>query len=435
MKIKNQPIAIVGIGCRYPGEASSPEKLWELLVNKKDAIVDIPSDRWDQRRFYDSEDSKPGKNRVQQGGFLKNNIKEFDPLFFGISPVEAETLDPQTRILLEVAYEALEDTGMTMESIKGTKTGVFVGGFTIDNYLTWGCTENLHLINAHTSLGITLTMLANRLSYFFDLKGPSLTIDTACSSSLVATHYACQSIWNGESEMALVGGVNVMMSPQPFVVMSKGQFLSKHSRCKSFDSDAGGYVRGEGGGVVVLKSYDKAIEDGDRIYALINGTGVNQDGQTNGITVPNKDSQVALMRKIYKENGISSKDIDYVEAHGTGTPVGDPIEFGAINEVMSENRDSKNKLLIGSIKSNIGHLEAGAGVAGLIKTALCLHHNKVPANLHFNNPNPALNYEDSVLKVATSLENLPESKESYASVNSFGYGGHKCSCTDEAIQF
>ncbi len=423
MEVKNQPIAIVGIGCRYPGEASSPEKFWELLVNKKDAIIDVPGDRWDQRRFYDSDDGRPGKNRVQQGGFLKNNLKEFDPLFFGISPVEAETLDPQTRILLEVAYEALEDTGMKMDTLKGTKTGVFVGGFTIDNYLTWGCTENLHLINSHTSLGITLTMLANRLSYFFDLKGPSLTIDTACSSSLVATHYACQSIWNGESEMALVGGVNVMMSPQPFVVMSKGQFLSKHGRCKTFDSDAGGYVRGEGGGVVVLKPYDKAVEDGDRIYALINGTGVNQDGQTNGITVPNKDSQVALIKKIYAENGVTSKDIDYVEAHGTGTKVGDPIEFNAINEVMSENRDADDKLLIGSVKSNIGHLEAGAGVAGLIKAALCLHNNKVPANLHFNNPNPALNYEDSILKVPTSLATLPTTKDSYASVNSFGYGG------------
>ncbi len=423
MKDQNKPIAIVGIGCRYPGEASSPEKFWELLVNKKDAIVDIPSDRWDQRKFYDEEDNKAGKLRVKQGGFLQENIKEFDPLFFGIPPVEAESMDPQSRLLLEVAYEALEDSGVTMETLKGSKTGVFVGGFTIDNYLTQASSENRHLVNSHTSLGSPLTMLANRLSYCFDLKGPSLTIDTACSSSLVATHYACQSILNGESEMALVGGVNIMMSPQTFVLMSQGQFLSKHSRCKTFDSDAGGYVRGEGGGVVVLKSYEQAVKDGDRIYALINGTGVNQDGHTNGITVPNKDSQVALMRKIYKENGITSKDIDYVEAHGTGTPVGDPIEFGAINEVMSENRDPENKLFVGSVKTNIGHLEAGAGVAGLIKTALCLHNNKVPANLHFNNPNPALKYEESVLKVATSLEELPDKKESYASVNSFGYGG------------
>lgn len=422
MKVKKQPIAIVGIGCRLPGDASSPEKFWDLLVSKKDAIVDVPADRWDSRRFFDQTDGKPAKIRTNQGGFLKNNLKEFDPLFFGISPVEAETLDPQSRILLEVAYEALEDTGMTLENIKGTKTGVFVGGFTIDNYLNWGCKENVHLVNSHTSLGITLTMLANRLSYFFDLKGPSLTIDTACSSSLVATHYACQSIWNGESEMALVGGVNAMTTPLTFISMSKGQFLSKHGRCKTFDSDAGGYVRAEGGGIVVLKSYEKALADGDRIYALIEGTGSNQDGQTNGITVPNQESQKALIRRIYAENGVSGKDIDYIEAHGTGTPVGDPIEFGALNAVMSETRTKDDKLFVGSVKSNIGHLEAGAGVAGLIKTALCLHHNKVPANLHFNNPNPKLNYEESVLKVATDLEDLPD-RTSYASVNSFGYGG------------
>ncbi|WP_431165614.1 SDR family NAD(P)-dependent oxidoreductase [Tenacibaculum halocynthiae] len=423
MKKQNKPIAIVGIGCRYPGESSSPDKFWDLLVNKKDAIIDIPKDRWDQRKFYDGDENKLGKIRVKQGGFLKENIKEFDPLFFGVSPVEAESMDPQIRLLLEVAYEALEDSGITTESLKGSKTGVFVGGFTIDNYLTQASLENKHLVNSHTSLGSPLTMLANRISYCFDLKGPSLTIDTACSSSLVATHYACQSIWNGESEMALVGGVNMMLTPQTFVLMSQGKFLSKHGRCKTFDSDAGGYARGEGGGVVVLKSYEQAIKDGDRIYALINGTGVNQDGQTNGITVPNKDSQVALMKQVYSESGVDVKDIHYVEAHGTGTPVGDPLEFGAINEVMSESRDVENKLFVGSVKSNIGHLEAGAGVAGLIKAALCLHNNKVPANLHFNNPNPALNYENSVLRVPTSLENLPDSKESFASVNSFGYGG------------
>jgi len=423
MKKQNEPIAIVGIGCRYPGESSSPEKFWELMVNKKDAIVDVPSNRWDKRKFYDSEENKPGKTRVAQGGFLKENIKEFDPLFYGISPIEAESMDPQIRLLLEVAYEALEDTGLTMESIKGSKTGVFIGGFTIDNYLSQASEENRHLISSHTSLGAPITMFSNRISYSFDFKGPSLTIDTACSSSLVATHYACQSIWSGESKMALVGGVNVMLSPRTFVLMSQGKFLSKHGRCKSFDSDAAGYVRGEGAGMVVLKSYKQAVKDGDRIYALINGTGVNQDGQTNGITVPNGDSQMELMRQVYNDCNVDVKNIHYVEAHGTGTPVGDPIEFGAINEVMSENRDPNDKLFVGSIKSNIGHLEAGAGVAGLIKAVLCLHKNKVPANLHFNNPNPALNYENSVLKVATSLEELPKSKKSYASVNSFGYGG------------
>lgn len=423
MKKQKTPLAIVGIGCRYPGEASNPEKFWDLMVNKKDAIIDVPKDRWDLRKFYDASEKKVGKMRMTQAGFLKEGIKNFDPLFFGISPLEAESLDPQISLMLEVAYEALENTGLTLDNIKNTKTGVFVGGFTLDNYITTASHENLHLINGHSSLGSNLNMLSNKISYCFDLKGPSITIDTACSSSLVATHYACQSIWNGESDMALVGGVNAMLIPQTFVVMSQGQFLSKHARCKSFDSDAGGYVRGEGAGVVVLKSYERALKDGDRIYALIDGSGVNQDGQTNGITVPNRDAQADLMRQVYREAGIDSKDIDYVEAHGTGTPVGDPLEFGAINEVLSENRDPEDKLFVGSVKSNIGHLEAGAGVAGLIKASLCLYNNKVPANLHFNDPNPKLNYEDSILKVPTELESLPEGKASYASINSFGFGG------------
>lgn len=423
MKKQNTPIAIVGIGCRYPGQASTPEKFWELMVNQEDAIIDMPKDRWDQRNFYDPSEKKAGKMRVLQGGFLKEGIKEFDPLFFGISPVEAQDLDPQVSLLLEVAYEAMEDSGVKIEDLKGSKTGVFVGGFTVDNYITKASHDNRHLVTPHTSLGSPLTMLSNKISYCFDLKGPSITIDTACSSSLVATHYACQSIWNGESEMAFVGGVNALLIPQTFVLMSKGKFLSKHGRCKSFDSDAGGYVRGEGAGIVVLKSYEQAVKDGDRIYALINGTGVNQDGQTNGITVPNRNSQVELMHQVYNQAGVDAKDIDYVEAHGTGTPVGDPLEFGAINEVMSESRNPEDKLFVGSVKSNIGHLEAGAGVAGLIKATLCLHNNKVPANLHFKNPNPALDYENSVLKVPTSLESLPEGKTSFASINSFGFGG------------
>ncbi|WP_103071996.1 type I polyketide synthase [Aquimarina sediminis] len=418
-----KPIAIVGIGCRFPGLSSSPEKFWEMLVKETDTIVNVPSERWDNRRFYDDDDAKPGKIRAKQGGFLKERVEEFDPLFFGISPREAESIDPQERMLLEVAYEAMEDAGIPLEELKGSKTGVFIGGFTFDNYILQVSKGNRELINSHTATGVTMTMLSNRLSYTYDLKGPSLSIDTACSSSLVATHYACQSIWNEESSMALVGGVNVMMKPENSILMSKGKFLSKHSRCKAFDSDAGGYVRGEGAGMVLLKPLEEALKDNDRVYAVINGTGANQDGQTNGITVPNGESQKELIRKIYKEHNIDRKDIHYVEAHGTGTPVGDPIEFNAINEALSENGDIENKCLVGSVKTNIGHLEAGAGVAGLIKTALCLHKNAVPANLHFNTPNPALNYEKSILKVPTSLEKLPEDKESFASVNSFGYGG------------
>jgi len=423
MDNKNKPIAIVGIGCRFPGASSSPEKFWKMLVNQTDAIVDVPSDRWDMKRFYDDNDDRPGKMRAQQGGFLQEKIQEFDPLFFGISPREAESLDPQERLLLEVTYEAIEDAGVKMEEIKCSKTGVFVGGFTFDNYILQASIDNRKLINSHTSTGVTMTMLSNKISYAFDLKGPSVTMDTACSSSLVATHFACQSIWNNESKMALVGGVNIMIKPENSILMSKGKFLSKHSRCKAFDSDAGGYVRGEGAGMVLLKSIEDALKDGDRIYALIRGTGVNQDGQTNGISVPSESSQKELIRKIYAENNIDRKNIHYVEAHGTGTPVGDPIEFKVINDVLSDEGTLPEKCLIGSVKTNIGHLEAGAGVAGLIKVALCLHNNAVPPNLHFNNPNPKLNYENSILRVPNKVENLPERKESYASVNSFGYGG------------
>lgn len=423
MDTKNQPIAIVGIGCRFPGASSSPKKFWEMLVNQTDAIIDVPSDRWNKERFYDDDDRRPGKIRAHQGGFLQEKIQEFDPLFFGMSPREAEPLDPQERLLLEVSYEALEDAGLKVEDIKGSKTGVFVGGFTFDSYILQISKDNRKLINSHTSTGVTMTMLSNRLAYTYDLKGPAVTMDTACSSSLVATHFACQSIWNKESNMALVGGVNIMIAPVKSIVMSKGKFLSKHSRCKTFDSDAGGYVRGEGAGVVLLKPLEDALRDNDRIYALIRGTGVNQDGQTNGITVPNGNSQTELIRKVYTENNIDRKNIHYVEAHGTGTPVGDPIEFNAINDALSEGGALNEKCLIGSVKTNIGHLEAGAGVAGLIKAALCLHHNAVPPNLHFNNPNPKLNYEKSMLRVPSKLETLPEGKESFASINSFGYGG------------
>jgi acyl transferase domain-containing protein/NADPH:quinone reductase-like Zn-dependent oxidoreductase/acyl carrier protein len=423
MNTKNQPIAIVGIGCKFPGSSSSAEKFWEMMMNETDTIVDVPFDRWDSKKYYSKNDARSAKIRAQQGGFLTENAFEFDSLFFDMSPRESESLDPQQRMLMEVAYEALENAGMTLESVKGSNTGVFVGGFMLDNLLIQTSSKNRYHIDSHTISGVAMTMLSNRLSYIFDLKGPSLTIDTACSSSLIAAHYACQSIWNGESSMALVGGVNFMLSPESSVLMSKGKFLSKHSRCKAFDKDAAGYVRGEGAGIVILKPLAEAIKDNDRVYATIVGTGANQDGRTNGITVPNPDSQLQLIRKIYKENNIDRNKIHYVEAHGTGTAVGDPIEFKTLNKALSEHGDRESKCLLGSVKTNIGHLEAASGIAGLIKTALCLNNNKVPANLHFKNPNPALDYEESNLKIPTSITSLPEGEDSYASINSFGFGG------------
>ncbi|KAB1153658.1 SDR family NAD(P)-dependent oxidoreductase [Tenacibaculum aiptasiae] len=423
MSNKNKPIAIVGIGCRFPGSSTSAEKFWEMMLNETDTIGNVPADRWNSKKYYSNNDKRSGKIRAEQGGFLTENALDFDSLFFDMSPRESESLDPQQRMLMEVAYEALENAGLSLENVKGSNTGVFVGGFMLDNLVTQTSSKNQYHINSHTISGVAMTMLSNRLSYVFDLKGPSLSIDTACSSSLIATHYACQSIWNGESSMAMVGGVNYMLSPESSILMSKGKFLSKHSRCKAFDSDAAGYVRGEGAGIVILKPLEDAIRDNDRIYATIVGTGANQDGRTNGITVPNPDSQLQLIRKIYKENEIDKNKVHYVEAHGTGTAVGDPIEFGTLNKALSEDGKRDIKCLVGSVKTNIGHLEAASGVAGLIKAALCLNKNQVPANLHFKNPNPALHYEESNLRVPTSLECLPENEDSYASVNSFGFGG------------
>jgi acyl transferase domain-containing protein/NADPH:quinone reductase-like Zn-dependent oxidoreductase/acyl carrier protein len=417
------PIAIIGIGCRFPGNASSANAFWELLKNGVDAIIDVPQDRWDIRRFYDPQTGKPGKMHAKQAGFLKENIYEFDPLFFGISPREAENLDPQQRLLLEVTYEAIEDAGLPLKSLQGSDTGVFIGGFTLDQTMFLLNKENREMIHSLTAVNIMMAMLSNRISYTFDLRGPSVSMDTACSSSLVATHYACQSIWNGECSMAIVGGVNIMLKPEFSILLSKGQFTSKHGRCKTFDQEASGYARGEGAGVILLKSYSQALEDRDFVYALIRATGVNQDGRTNGITVPNPEAQEALIKKVYQQANLDVNKIHYVEAHGTGTSVGDRVELQSLNAVLSEGRKPNNKCLVGSVKTNIGHLEAGAGIASVIKTALCLRNNQVPPNLHFNTPNPGIDFDRLCLKIPTKMENLPGNEPSFASVNAFGYGG------------
>ncbi|BBM86385.1 type I polyketide synthase [Candidatus Uabimicrobium amorphum] len=418
---KNEPLAIVGIGCRFPGGASHPQKFWELLLNGTDAIIDVPQDRWDMRKYYSSNANLPGKMRPKQAGFLQEKIDEFDPLFFGISPREAEFLDPQQRILLEVAYEAVEDAGITLQQLQQTTTGVFVGGFCVDNLVQKLNPLNRDTIGAMSPTSSSMTMLSNRLSYIFDLKGPSLSIDTACSSSLVACNYACNSIWNKECDIAFVGGVNIMFRPEYSVTMSKGGFLSSHSRCKAFDSDAAGYVRAEGAGIVIVRRLAQALENNDFIYAVVKGVGVNQDGKTKGISAPNVKAQEDLIRKVYKNAGVRGKDISYVEAHGTGTKVGDPIEIKALQAVLGENRD--HKCVIGSVKTNIGHLEAASGIAGLIKTSLCLRHNQVPANLHLNERNGDIDLDTENFEIATSLQNLPQDKDCLASINSFGYGG------------
>ena len=419
-----EPVAIVGIGCRFPGGASNPNKFWQLLSKGRDAIVDVPKDRWDIRRFYDPDPDKPGKTYVKQGGFLKEKVDEFDPLFFGISPREAETMDPQQRLLLEITWEAFEDAGLIVDELSGSRTGVFIGGFCLDSLIMRVGPLNRELADTHTAASSTMTILSNRISYIFDLQGPSVSMDTACSSSLVTTHYACQSLWNGEADMAIAGGVNIMLRPEFPIAMSKGHFLSDHGRCMAFDERAAGYTRGEGAGVVILKPLSAALKDNDRIYALIKMTGINQDGHTPGISMPNPDAQTALIRSVYQKAGIAPGEIGYIEAHGTGTQAGDPKEAQALDAVLSEGRRNGHKCLIGSVKTNIGHLEAGAGVAGLIKAALCVQHGKVPPSLHFKNPNPNIPFEQMCIQVATQVEDWPDDYPiRYAGVNSFGYGG------------
>jgi acyl transferase domain-containing protein/aryl carrier-like protein len=419
-----EPLAIIGIGCHFPGGATNPEAFWELLCSGIDATREVPVDRWDVRKFYDPDIKKSGKMNTFRGGYLER-IDQFDAHFFGISPREAMWLDPQQRLLLQVAWEALEDAGQVADQLVGSNTGVFIGGFTLDYQLiqNFGVFSRYEL-QAHSATGMMMTMLANRISYVFGFHGPSLAVDTACSSSLVAVHLACQSIWNGECSLAIAGGVNTMIAPTMTIAESKGGFLSPDGRCKAFDASANGYARGEGAGVVLIKPLSRAQADGDPIYALIRGTAVTQDGHTNGITVPNGAAQEAVMRLAYQRAGILPKDIQYVEAHGTGTPVGDPIEAHAIGTVLSADRPATEKCIIGSVKTNIGHLEAAAGVAGLIKTALALKHRQIPPHLHFHNPNPDIPFEELQLRVPTSLEPWPATDgPALAGINSFGFGG------------
>ena len=333
-------------------------------------------------------------------------------------------MDPQQRLLLEVTWEALEDAGLQIERLSGSPTGVFIGAFALDMKMLQSNPLNRDMLYSFSTTGASMTLLANRLSYAFDWRGPSLAIDTACSSSLVAPHHACQSLWRGECTLAIVGGANVMLRPEYFIVMSKGHYLSPTGRCHTFDARADGYVRGEGAGVVILKPLSAALRDDDPIYALIRATGVNQDGQTAGISLPNQGAQETLMQTVYRQAGVAPGEVQYIEAHGTGTKAGDPIEARALHRALSVGRALGNTALVGSVKTNIGHLEAGAGIAGLIKTTLCLQNKQVPPNLHFDQPNPDIPFEEMCIRVPTTLEPWPTGGErAYAGVNSFGYGG------------
>lgn len=416
------PVAIVGIGCRFPGEANTPQAFWQLLCEGVDAISEVPEDRWNLQTFSNPDRSKQGQTYTRWGGFLKN-VDLFDAQFFGISPREATRMDPQQRLLLESSWEAFEDAGLLPDSLAGSLTGVFIGLFIRDYEQLQLSVDNRNLIDAHTGVGVSMGIAANRLSYVFDLQGPSITLDTACSSSLVAIHLACQSLQTGGSNLALAGGVNLHLRPEMTIATSKASMLSPDGRCKSFDSRANGYVRAEGTGVLVLKRLSDAVADGNHIYATIRSSVVNQDGRTKGITVPNGDAQQAAVREAYRLANISAKDIQYIEAHGTGTPVGDPIEVNALGEIFAVDRE--DECLIGSVKSNIGHTESAAGVAGVIKAALALKHGQVPPNLHFEAANPNIDFEALRFRVPQTVEPWPDTHGGLrmASVNSFGFGG------------
>ncbi|NEO69417.1 beta-ketoacyl synthase N-terminal-like domain-containing protein [Moorena sp. SIO3H5] len=414
-------IAIIGLGCRFPG-ARNPEEYWRLLCNGVDAITEVPADRWDIDAFYDPKPGTPGKMSTRWGGFLEQ-VDQFDPQFFGITPRETVYIDPQQRLLLEVAWEALDNAGQVLEKLAHSNTGVFVG-ISAGDYHQRFQEGGYSAINAYMGTGNALSIAANRLSYLFDFRGPSMAIDTACSSSLVAVHLACQSLQSGESNLALAGGVNLLLSPQLTIIFSQAQMMATDGRCKTFDARANGYVRGEGCGIVVLKRLDDAIRDNDNIIALIKGSALNQDGRSNGLTAPNGPSQEAVIRQALANAGVAPAQINYVEAHGTGTPLGDPIEAEALGAVLSQDRSPDNPCIIGSAKTNIGHLESAAGIAGLIKVALSLHHGKIPPSLHFQTANPYIAFEKLLLQVQQSLTPWPETDGlALAGLSSFGFGG------------
>jgi len=423
-----EPIAIIGLGCRFPG-ADNPEAFWQLMRNGGDAITDIPPERWDIERFYDPTPATAKKMYSRQGGFLKN-VDQFDPQFFRISPLEATYLDPQQRLLLEVTWEALENAAIVPETLAGSQSGVFIGISDVDYHrLAYQSSANL---TAYVGTGNSTSIAANRLSYLFDLRGPSLAVDTACSSSLVAVHLACQSLQNQESNLCLVGGVNLILSPETTVVFSQARMMAPDSRCKTFDAKADGYVRSEGCGVVVLKRLRDAIQDGDRVLAVIEGSAVNQDGLSNGLTAPNGPAQQAVIRQALENARVKPAQISYVEAHGTGTELGDPIEVKSLKAVLGEKRSLDQTCWLGSVKTNIGHLEAAAGMAGLIKVVLCLQHQEIPPNLHFKTLNPYISLADTAFAIPTQAQpwrtKPPKPGENgverrLAGISSFGFGG------------
>lgn len=423
----HEPIAIVGMGCRFPGGIHDPESFWRFLLDGGDAIEEVPADRWNVNRLHGKVPGATGRILSRRAGMLAGPA-DFDAGFFGISPREAARMDPQQRWLLELTWETLEDAGIPPARLRDTATGVFLGISNSD----YGKIQQTfpEQLNGYSNSGNALSIASNRLAFWYDWKGPALSIDTACSSSLVAVDRACQSLWSGECENALAGGVSAIFLPDGSIGFSKAGMLSPEGLCRAFDARANGYVRSEGAGLVLLKPLSRALADGDPIHATILASVVNQDGRTSSMTVPSIDSQSAMLEAVLRQAGVAPARVAYVEAHGTGTPVGDPIEARALGEVLARERNPDSPCLLGSVKTNLGHLEPASGIAGLIKAALIVRERIVPASLHYRLPNPHIDFEALRLRVLTEAEPLPrpEAGEPLVVVNSFGFGGTNAQC-------
>jgi len=420
---RHEPIAIIGMGCRFPQGGNTPEDFWELIKDGIDCVTEVPSNRWSAKDYFDSNPETPGKIYSKYGSFL-DGIDQFDAHFFGISAREAQAIDPQQRLLLEVTWEALENAGKTLAQIRGTETGVFIGITTNDYAQNNLDDQQPELVDAYFNTGNALNVAAGRISYVLGLEGPSMAIDTACSSSLVSIHQACQSLRSGDSTMAIAGGVSLLISPTSSIGMSRMNMLSADGRCKTFDDKANGIVRGEGCAVIVLKKYSDALAANDTILGLIKGSAVNQDGASGGLTVPNGKAQEKLLKKALASARMEPSEIDYIETHGTGTPLGDPIEVNALANVYGKDRPGDRPLILGALKTNIGHTEACAGVAGVIKTVMALHHKEIPAGLHLTTPNTKISWTELPVMIPSSLLKWKNGeKKRVAGVSAFGFSG------------
>ena len=418
---RDEPIAIVGMACRLPGGISSPRGLWRALEQGLDLITEVPAERWDIDAWYDADPDMPGRMNTRWGGFI-DNIDRIDATFLDLSVAEATNVSAQQRLLLETCWEALEDAGIPADKLEGHSTGVYMG-------LAWSDyqarLQDLDNLSPYSMLGSAHSVTVGRISYWLGLQGPSIAIDTACSSSLVSIHLACQALRHGDCDLALAGGANVILDPETTVYFSKVRAMSPTGRCRSFSADADGYVRSDGAGVLLLERLSDAKRNGHLIHAVIRASAVNQDGRSNGLTAPNGLAQSAVIRQALQRAAVPASSIHFLECHGTGTPLGDPIELQAAAEVLCEGRSAQSPLLLGSIKTNIGHTEIAAGVAGVIKTVLALENEEMPRSLHFHEPNPQVPWSDLTVKVATSPEPWPRTPNDprRAGVSAFGFGG------------